>query len=78
MKKTLSVSAAALLLAACGGSNLDPNTVRGALPAADSVQIGTPAASSSASAKALVAPGTIAQPSQVPAERPRTRRASPS
>jgi hypothetical protein len=70
MKKTLSVSAAALLLAACGGSNLDPNTVRGALPAADSVQIGTPAASSSASAKALVAPGTIAQPSQVPGGAP--------
>ena len=69
MKKTLSASAAALLLAACGGSNLDPNVARSALPAASSVQIGTPSASSSAatalvatSSAAATAPGTTAPP----------------
>jgi hypothetical protein len=49
MTKTLSLAVAAALLAACG-SNLDPNTVRSALPQASTVQIGTPAADPSSTA----------------------------
>ena len=64
MKKTFSVVAAASLLAACSGSELDPGAVRGALPPASTVQLGTPAADSSGAtalrAQALAEPGAIA------------------
>lgn len=57
MKKTLSLAAAATLVAACS-SSLDPNAVRGALPSAGAVQLGTPAATSSG-ATALRAPALV-------------------
>jgi len=44
MKKTCALLAAAALLAACGEAKIDPNDVRAALPRAEAIQIGTPAA----------------------------------
>lgn len=44
MKHTLSAVAAAVLLAACGASELDPNTIRATLPTAEAVALRTAAA----------------------------------
>jgi hypothetical protein len=50
MTKTFAVLAAAALLVACGEDEIDPQAVRNAMPAAETIQIGVPEAPASASA----------------------------
>jgi hypothetical protein len=64
MTKTLSLAAAAVVIAACsaspsGTASLDPSAVRAALPQASSVQLGTPAADTTAAALTAQLPAPL-------------------